>query len=206
MMKFFYAPGTCALASHIALEDVDATYEAVRLNFSAGEQLKPEFLAINSKGRVPALVTAQGILTETPAILAYIAQTHPQAGLAPTDPFAFAEVQAFNAYICATVHVAHAHKMRGNRWVDESSSIEDMKRKVPETLGAAFDLIENGMLRDDWVMGDTYTICDPYLFMASRWLDSDGVPADRHPRVRAHMARMAQRPAVQAAMAQQVVN
>lgn len=200
-MKLYYAPGTCALASHIALIDAGAPFEPVGLDFSAGEQKKPEYLAINPKGRVPALVTDRGVLTETPAILAFIAQSYPDARLAPTDPFEFAEAQAFNAYICATAHVAHAHKMRGERWADDPAAIEAMKRKAPETVGAAFDLIEGGMLRGPWVMGESYTICDPYLFMAARWLDSDGVPADRHPRVREHMARMAQRPSVTGALA-----
>ncbi|MEQ8824884.1 MAG: glutathione S-transferase N-terminal domain-containing protein [Filomicrobium sp.] len=203
MLKLYYAPGTCALASHIALEETDAVYETVRLDFSAGDQTKAEYLAVNPKGRVPALVTQRGILTETPAILAYIAQAYPIANLAPSDPFDFAVAQSFNAYLCATVHVAHAHKLRGERWVDEASSIEDMKRKVPETVGACFDLIEEGMLKGPWVMGERYTICDPYLFMASRWLDGDGVPADRHPRVREHMSRMAEREAVKAALAAQ---
>lgn len=203
MIKLYYAPSTCALASHIALEDADAVYEGIRLDFSAGDQTKPEYLKVNPKGRVPALVTAQGILTETPAILAFIAQTHPEARLAPTEPFAFAQAQSFNAYLCATVHVAHAHRLRGSRWADEESSFADMKRKVPETVGACFDLIENEFLQGNFVLGDTYSICDPYLYTASRWLDGDGVAAERHPRVRAHMARMSERPAVKAALQQQ---
>jgi glutathione S-transferase len=74
---------------------------------------------------VPALVTDDGILTETPAILAYLAQRFPQAKLAPLDdPFAFAMVQAFNSYLCSTVHVAHAHRMRGTRWADDPAAIE----------------------------------------------------------------------------------
>ena len=85
MLKLFYVPSTCALASHIALEDAGATYEAVRLDFAKEDQLKPEFLAINPKARVPALVTNQGILTETPAILAFIAQSFPDAALAPLN-------------------------------------------------------------------------------------------------------------------------
>src|SRR5947209_20001092 len=119
MLKLYYAPGTCALASHIALEEAGASYETVRLNFKNEDQKKPEYLAINPKARVPALVTDRGILTETPAILAYIAQSFPRAQLAPLDdPFAFARVQAFNSYLCSTVHVAHAHRMRGYRWAD----------------------------------------------------------------------------------------
>ena len=75
MTKLFWATGTCALASHIALEEAGAKYETVKLDFSQGDQRKPGYLKINPKGRVPALVTERGILTETPAILAWIAQT-----------------------------------------------------------------------------------------------------------------------------------
>src|SRR5947209_2730325 len=97
MYKLYYAPGTCALASHIALEEAGADYSAVRLDFKANQQQSPEYLKVNPKGRVPALVTDKGVLTETPAILAYIAQTFPNAKLAPTDDaFAFAQAQAFN--------------------------------------------------------------------------------------------------------------
>ena len=97
MYKLYYAPGTCALASHIALEEAGADYEAERLDFKANQQQSKEYLAINPKGRVPSLVTDRGIITETPAILAYIAQTFPKAKLAPLDDaFAFAQVQSCN--------------------------------------------------------------------------------------------------------------
>src|ERR1700759_3787440 len=69
MLKLYYAPGTCALASHIALEEAGATYETVRLDFKAEDQKKPDYLKINPKARVPSLLTAEGVLTETPAIL-----------------------------------------------------------------------------------------------------------------------------------------
>lgn len=203
MMKLYYALGSAALAPHIALEDVGAAYEAVKIDLIAGEQRQPDFLAVNPKGRVPALVTDRGILTEAPAILGYIAQVFPQAGLMPTDPFEIAQMQSFNAFICATVHVAHAHGRRSYRWADEQASFDDMKRKLPHTVGEAFDLIENEFLKGPWVMGEQYTICDPYLFMAALWRKGDGVPPGRHPRVDEHMMRMKARPAVQAAMAHQ---
>ena len=116
MLELYYSPGSCALASHLALAEADAPYEAVRVDFSANEQRGQTYLAVNPKGRVPALVTDEGVLTETPAILVYIAQRFPERDLAPlTDPFAFARVQAFNSYLCSTVHVAHAHGGRGYR-------------------------------------------------------------------------------------------
>lgn len=200
MLKLFYAPGTCALASRIALEDAGAAYEIVRVDFSRQEQRSPDYLRINPKGRVPALSTDKGILTETPAILAYIAQSFPDAGLAPLDdPFAFAEMQAFNSYLCASVHVNHAHGRRGARWADEQSSFADMKRKVPETMGASFQLIEDGMLRGPWVMGDTYTVADAYLFTLSRWLEGDGVDIKTLPKVKDHFERMSMLDSVQRA-------
>ena len=205
MFKLFYAVNTCALASHIALAEAGASYETVRIEFGANEQRSPKYLAINPKGRVPALVTERGILTETPAILAFIAQSYPQARLAPLDdPFEFARVQAFNSYLCATVHVAHAHRMRGYRWADDPGAIAEMQRKAPQAVSDCFDLIENGMLEGPWVMGNTYTICDPYLFTLAEWLEGDRVDLARFPRVLDHRKRMAERPGVQKALAEEL--
>ena len=205
MLTFYFARNTCALASHIALEDAGASYEAVRIDFSKEEQRKAPYLTLNPKGRVPALATPQGILTETPALLAYIAQTFPEARLAPIgDAFAFARVQAFNSYICSTVHVAHAHRMRGYRWADDPAAIAEMKRKVPESVTNVFLLIEQGMLEGPWVMGREYSVCDPYLFTLSQWLEADGVDLARLPRVVEHRARMAERESVRRAIAMEM--
>jgi len=202
MLTLYYAPHTCALASHIALEDAGADYRTVRIDFAAQEQRQGAYLAVNPKGRVPSLVTEWGVLTETPAILAFIAQTFPAARLAPlTDPFAFAQAQAFNSYLCATVHVAHAHRMRGPRWADDEATIAGMKRAVPRSVGGSFELIEMSLLKRPWVMGEAYTVCDPYLFTLSQWLEADGVDPARFPRVADHRRRMAERPEVQRAIA-----
>lgn len=203
MLKLYVAPGTCALASHITLAETGADYVAEKISFKINQQNSPDYLAINPKGRVPALVTERGVLTETPAMLAYLAQRFPQARLAPLDDaFAFAEVQSFNSYLCSTVHIAHAHKMRGPRWATEESSFADMKRKVPETMGACFALIEQKMLRGPWVMGEQYTICDPYLFTIAQWLEGDSVDINAFPKVADHFKRMSERPAVQKAFAE----
>lgn len=201
MLKLYYAPGTCALASHIALEEAGAKYETVRLNFKTEDQKKPEYLKINPKARVPALVTDQGVLTETPAILYYIAQTHPAAKLAPGDPYLLGKAQAFNSYLCSTVHVAHAHRMRGRRWVDDEASILAMQKKVPQTVGECFALIEREMFAGPWVMGKEFSICDGYLFTLTQWLDGDGVDVTRTPKIADHFKRTSERPAVKKAVA-----
>jgi glutathione S-transferase len=204
MFKLYFAPGTCALASHIALAEAGAPYTTVKLDFKANQQNSPEYLAINPKGRVPTLVTDRGVLTETPAMLAFIAQSFPQAKLAPLDdPFEFAKVQAFNSYLCSTVHVAHAHKLRGARWATEETTFADMKRMVPKTVGACFALIERDMLKGPWVMGEQYTICDPYLYTLAGWLEGDSVDIATLPKVADHRKRMSERPAVQKVMAEQ---
>lgn len=201
MIKLFWAPGTCALASHIALEEAGATYETVKLNFAQGDQRKPEYLKVNPKGRVPALVTERGIITETPAILAWITQTYPQAKLAPADAFEFAQAQAFNSYLCSTVHPAHAHRPRAARWSDDPAAQETMRKKVPQNMSECFSLIENEYLKGPWVMGAAYSVCDPYLYTISGWLEADGVDIAKFPRVHDHFKRMNERAAVRAVMA-----
>jgi glutathione S-transferase len=202
MLQLYFAPNTCALATHIVLEEAGAAYSTVRVDFGANEQRSADYLAINPKGRVPALATDRGILTETPAMLAYVAQSFPAAALAPLDdPFAFAQAQAFNSYLCSTLHVAHAHRMRGHRWADDEATFAAMRRFVPRSVGACFELIERTMLAGPWVLGDTYSICDPYLFTLAQWLEGDGVDPSTIPSVMAHRQRVSERPAVRRAIA-----
>ena len=204
MLTLYYAPRTCALASHIALERAAATYRAERIDFATNQQRSPEYLKLNPKGRVPTLVTPQGILTETPAILLYVAQTHPQAGLAPLDdPFALAQLNAFASYLCSTVHVAHAHKARAARWADDEAAQAAMKAKVARNMTDCFELIERDMLRGPWVMGERWSFADPYLYTIARWLEGDGVDVARLPKVAEHRRRMAADPAVQRVLAAQ---
>jgi glutathione S-transferase len=207
MLKLFYTAHTCSLATHIVLEEVGADYSTARIDFARTEQRSPEYLKVNPKGRVPALVTDRGVLTETPAMLVYVAQLFPAADLAPLDdPFAFAEMQAFNNYLCSTLHIAHAHRMRGHRWVDadDAVAIAAMQRKVPHSVTACFELIEHDMLEGPWVMGERYTICDPYLFTLAQWLEADGVDPKRIPKVIDHRRRVGERAAVRKAIADEL--
>jgi len=204
MLTLYYAPRTCALASHIALERAGAGFEPVRVDFSKDEQRSPAYLKLNPKGRVPTLVTPQGVLTETPAILLYVAQTHPRAELAPLDdPYALGRVNAFASYLCSTAHVAHAHKARSARWADDEAAQASMKAKVTRNMADCFDLIEREMLQGPWVMGERYTFADPYLYTIARWLEGDGVEVARFPKVAEHRRRMAADPATQRALAAQ---
>jgi glutathione S-transferase len=207
MLTLYYAPDTISLATHILLEEVGASYSTVRIDFKTTQQRSPAYLKINPKGRMPALVTDRGILTETPAMLVYVAQSLGRPDLALIDdPFAFAQVQAINAYLCSSLHINHAHRMRGPRWVDanDAAAIAAMQRHVPVSVSANYDLVENDMLKGPWVMGERYTICDPYLFTLAQWLEQDGVDPKRIPKVTDHRRRVGERAATRKAIAQEV--
>lgn len=203
-LTLYYTPGTCAQAVRIALEEASAPHQLVRVDFATAQQRTPEYLAINPKGRVPALVTPLGTLTETTALLAYVAQSFPQANLAPTDAHGFARMQEFHSYLASTVHIAHAHRPRASRWADEPEAIAAIQRKVPQNMTECFNLIESHYLpgadQGPWVMGEQYTVADGYLFTIGTWLKSDGVDIASFPKVFAHTQRMLERPAVQRAL------
>lgn len=201
-LTLYFTPGTCAQAVRIALEEAQAPYTLVRVDFASQQQRSPEYFAVNPKGRVPALVTEHGTLTETPALLAYVAQRFADARLAPADPFGFARLQEFHSYLASTVHIAHAHRPRASRWADEPEAQAAMQRKVPANMTECFTLIERHYLGEGpWVLGEQYSVADGYLFTVAGWLKSDGVDIAQFPKVHAHSQRMAQRPAVQRALA-----
>jgi glutathione S-transferase len=204
MLKLYYSPNACSLAVHIALEEAGAEYEAVRLDFTKGEQRSERYLAINPKGRVPALVTDKGVLTEVAVILGWVAQSYPAAHLKPDgDFFAFSKMQEFNLYIASTVHITFAHLFRTERWADSAAAIAEIKAKVPSSLGPVMGLIEERLADGrDWVMGAQYTAADPYLYVMARWLERDGAGgSSRFPHIVAHRAQMQARPAVQRVLA-----
>ena len=204
MLTLYYATGTCALASHLALEYAGAPYKAVRVDFSKQEQRSPDYLRLNPKGRVPALVTERGVLTETPALLQFISQRFPDAKMMPLDDsFLLARANEFNSYLCSTVHVAHAHRVRGVRWADDAQAIEAMKNKVPQVMGDCFALIERDMLKGTWVLGERFSTCDMYLFTLAQWLKGDGVDINCFPKVADHFMRMAADPVVVKVLAAQ---
>jgi glutathione S-transferase len=153
---------------------------------------------------VPALATDRGILTESPVILGYVARTFKDAKLADNDDsFEFGDMQAFNMFLATTVHVAFAHIFRPERYVDGELAMASSKAKGPESLRAAFALIEEKLSDGrSFVQGESYTVADPYLFLFERWYGSRGVgDLGAFPRMAAHHARVGGRDAVKRALA-----
>ncbi|MEM8578862.1 MAG: glutathione S-transferase family protein [Pseudomonadota bacterium] len=195
-MRLHYAPGTISIAVAIALEEAGLDYEAVRVDFASAEQTQDAYLALNPKGRVPLLEAEGARLTETGAILDYIGALAPQ--LVPQDPAAAAQMRSVLYYLASTMHVNHAHRMRGHRWADREESWADMTAKVPETMAASARFVEENALRGPFVLGAELSLADPYLFTVCNWLPGDGVDMAAFPRIAGFMDAMAARPSVQA--------
>ncbi|KEJ90367.1 glutathione S-transferase family protein [Sulfitobacter donghicola] len=196
-MNLFYANGTISIAPAIALLEAGIEHDLTRIDFASAGQSQPEYLAINPKGRVPALVLKTGeVLTETGALLDYIAAKSTTAKLVPQAPETAAHMRSVMYYLASTMHVAHAHKMRGSRWADNEASFADMTAKVPETMAACAAYVESECLKGDYVCGAEFSIADAYLFIVCSWLSGDGVNLDDFPIITAFMNRMEERASV----------
>ncbi|AUQ60071.1 putative glutathione S-transferase [Phaeobacter inhibens] len=201
MMQLYYAPKTISVAVAIALEEAGLDYEPIRIDFAAKEQLGDAYAQINPKGRVPALVVDGGILTETGALLEFVADVAPDAGLRPKDPVLLARMREVMFYLASTMHVNHAHKLRGSRWATDRSSWKDMQKMVPQTMAASCDYICQSGLRGPLVLGDTLSLADCYLYVVCSWLEGDGVNVADYQKIQKFMASMDQRESVRAVTA-----
>jgi glutathione S-transferase len=203
MLTLFHAPGTCSLAPRIALFDAGAEFGTIEVDVRTGEQHQPAYRKINPKGRVPALATDDGILTENPAILLYIAMSFPGARLAPMErPYALARMQGLNAFIASTLQPGLGPIGHPERYADDPVAQATMKAKALANTIAHFDHIEAEYELAPWVMGDHYTVADAYLFTFSEVIGRLGLDVGRYPRILAHRERMLDRPAVVAALEQ----
>lgn len=200
-MRLHYFPGTISIAIAIALEEAALSYEPVLVDFNAGEQTKTNYLTLNPKGRVPLLEIDGSRLTETGAILEFIAAKSPHANMIPSDPLQAAHMRSVMYYLASTMHVNHAHKMRGHRWANEQSSFDDMTAKVAETMTDSARYVENYCLTGPFVLGERFSIADPYLFIMCNWLAGDNVDVSIFPRLTAFLATMEKLASVKAVRA-----
>ncbi|MFY9239459.1 MAG: glutathione S-transferase family protein [Roseovarius sp.] len=200
-MKLYYMPGTISMAAAIGLHEAGVAFEPCLVNFKDGAQTKPEYHAINPKGRVPALDTGAGVLTETGAILDYLAAIRPEAGLVPDVPEDAAHMRAVMYYLASTMHVNHAHGPRGIRWADLEASHADMRAKMPLNMAENAAYVGAFCLRGTFVLGDQISIADPYLFTVCSWLEADKVDVSGFPKILAFRAAMEARASVKAVRA-----
>lgn len=192
MLKLHYSPGTVSIAVAIALEEAGVAYQPVRVDFKAGEQTQAAYHKLNPKGRVPALETPDGVLTETGAILEFVAP-----GLVPADPYAAARMRELMYYLASTMHVNHAHRVRGHRWADQAESLADMQQKVPQTMAACCAYLEELLPQLPFELGAGKVVSDGYLFIVLSWLKGDGVDIADYPALQRFQQKMEARISVQ---------
>lgn len=205
-LTLHYAPGACSLASHIALAESGAPFELARVDFGRRQQRSPEYLAVNPKGRVPALVHDGFVVTENPAILRYVSRLYPGSGLWPFDPRADARCAEWLAWLSSGLHPTYAHVRRAERY----ASTESGKADVVETGRAATrkvyaeveqKLASAGTL---WAAGPGYSVADGYLFTFWTWGRTPTLAYDMvrdFPAWSDHARRMGERAPVQRALA-----
>lgn len=196
MLKLHYAPNTISVASAIVLEHTGQEHELIRVDFKSNQQGSYDYLQLNPKGRVPTLETPDGVLTETPAILEYIAPD-----MVPENTFQVAKMRELMAYLNGTMHPHHAHKLRGSRWASAESSFEDMRRMVPIRMADCAAYLETLLPKLPWDVGALEVVSDAYLYVVLSWLKADGVTPENYPRLMDFQHRMNTHPAVQAVYA-----
>ncbi len=197
MLTLFYAPGACSLAAHIALEESGETYEARRMDLTKGEQKTPEYLKVHPLGRVPALLLGNGEpLTENTAILPYIGKRY---GMWPVDPLAVTRALSVIGFFASTVHPAHAHISRPERYATDPAIFPNLQAQGRKMFYAYLSQIDGMLAGREW-MSDAYTVLDPYAFTFYTWGIRRDMPMAELKNFTAHRDRMLARPAVQRAV------
>jgi glutathione S-transferase len=193
MLTLYYAPGACSLASHIVLEESGEKYEAKRVDLAKGEQRTDAYLKIHPLGRVPALMLDNGEpLTENTAILPYLGK---RFGLWPKDALAEARALSLIGYFASSVHPAHAHISRPERYATDSAIFPNIQEQGKKTFHGYLKQID-GMLAGRQWFSDQYSVLDPYGFLFYTWGVRRELPVTELANYTAFRDRMLQRPAV----------
>jgi glutathione S-transferase len=202
MMTLYFFPGACSMAPHIVLEESGEPYTPQQVDFTKAEQRTDAYLKVNSQGRVPALRLDNGeILTENTAILPYLGK---RSGLWPTDALAEAKALSLIGFFAASVHPAHAHFSRPERYATDQSAFPAIKDAGLKTFHGYLKQIDEKLAEREW-FSDRYTVLDPYGFVFYTWGVRRELPMAELKNYTAFKDRMMQRPAVQRVVEQEKV-
>jgi glutathione S-transferase len=195
MLKLYYAPGACSTASHIGLEESGAKYDSQALSLAKNEQKTPDYLKINPRGRVPALVVDQETIVENTAILDFIASKYAPR-LMPRDPVQRARAISLMAWFSNTVHPNFTHIGRPERFATDASVHEHLKATGRENFHANLKEIDALIGDKTWILGDTFSVVDGYALVFYGWAKRIGLPIEELKNYTAWKDRMLARPAV----------
>jgi glutathione S-transferase len=193
MLTLYYAPGACSMASHIVLEESGEKYDAKKVDLAGGEQRTEAYLKINPLGRVPALRLDNGDpLAENTAILPYLGK---RFGLWPSDATAEAKALALIGFFATSVHPAHAHVGRPERYTADASAFPGIKDMGLKTFHTYLKQIDSKLEGREW-LSDRYSVLDPYAFVFYTWGVRRELPMAELKNYSAHKDRLVKRPAV----------
>jgi glutathione S-transferase len=196
VLTLYYAPGACSMAPHIVLEETGASYTTKLVSLAKGEQQGDAYLRVNPRGKVPALRTEAGVLTENVAILTYLAHLFPGAKLLPDEPFAMARCLSHMAYLSNTVHPAFTHIVRPGRFATDEIAHENVRTIGRENAWTLLQELDALLAGKSWVLGDQYSVADPYTLVIYGWGRHNRMPVEQLAHYTAFKDRMLQRPAV----------
>src|SRR6266545_724515 len=202
MLTLYFTPGACSMAAHIVLEESGEKYEAKRVDLANGEQRTEAYLKINPQGRVPALRLDNGEpLAENTAILPYLGK---RFGFWPTDAIAEAKALSLIGFFAASVHPAHAHVGRPERYTADQSAFPGIKEAGLKTFHGYLKQIDGMLAGREW-LSDKYSVLDPYGFVFYTWGVRRELPMGELKNYTALKNRMLERPAVQRVVADEKI-
>jgi glutathione S-transferase len=196
MLKLYFCPGACSLASHIGLEETGAPYELEPVMLAKKQQQTPEYLKINPRGKVPTLSIDGKSLVENTAILTYLARKFPEKKLLPADEAEAARCIATMCWFSSIVHPSYQRTRRPERFSADPAAHESIKENGKKSYWENCREIDSMIQGHDWVMGHQYTVVDPYALVFYGWGLNSNFPMQELKAYTAWRDRMIQRPAV----------
>lgn len=191
-MKLFISPGACSLAPHIALCEIGADFEVIKVDLGSRKtETGDDFLSVNRAGKVPALITDDGsTLTENPAILLFVADQNPSAGLAPREG-SLDRYQLLSklSYLASEFHKAFAPLFT-------PSSTDDAKAAAADAVKQHLVAAEQELTGRDYYAGDSFSVADIYLFVMLGWPGHVGIDMMPYPALGSFVGRIAARASV----------
>jgi glutathione S-transferase len=193
MLTLYYAPGACSLAAHIVLEESGEKYQAQKVDLAKGEQKTPEYLKIHPLGRVPALRLDSGApLTENTAILPYLGK---RFKLWPGEPVAEGKALSVIGFFASSVHPAHAHIGRPERYTEDKGAFPGIQAMGKKTFHSYLEQIDQMYAGREW-LGEQYSVLDPYALVFYTWGARRELPVSTLKNYTGLKDRMMKRPAV----------
>lgn len=198
MIELHHYPSTAAMAPHILLEEIGVPFELVPVDRSRDEHKSPAYLALNPNGLIPVLVDGDLVLFESAAICLHLADTHPAAGLAPAPGTPErAHLYKWLAWLTNTLQSRLLICFYPERWADDAEAIAQVRARARANVGAMLNVLDAELARHGgpWLLGERFSLLDPYALMLCRWTRGFDHPARNHARLGPYLERVLARPA-----------